>query len=637
MGRGRVGLAALTAARLRPLRALAARLAVYSQGLPGAAHQAGQAGPEMRPPPSSPRVEAFPWGRVALAWLLLCGLLLAVNALMGYAGRFLDPDDTMRLVQVRDLLSGQGWFDLHQYRIDPPHSPVMHWSRIVDAPLALVILVLTPVLGQAQAETVAAVVIPLLTLGGIVLVVARMAFRLFGARVALIACFVCGLIPLMVAQVRPMRIDHHGWQIFTVVLAASALLSTSRARGGWLAGLALATGMTISLEVLPFAAAFAAVLALRWLVDREDRWWLVHFLVALATGLGVLGLLTRGFAGGTIYCDVVGVPHLAFFALVALAAVAISRTPSLPAMAALGLLGVAGAAGLWLFVAIAPQCEGGPFATLNPVVHDFWYLRVLEGQPIWRQAMPGALGPLFQALVALGALAVLWRRAVGPDRKWWLSYLLLFCASLAAGLLVWRSIAFTGALSVLPLAWLANSLWDKFKASRGLPHAAVRQAVIGFGGLAMLMPFAVLKLAGPLFPSHAEPTSPNLSDCDLAHSARLLNAFPPTKVFAPMDIGPDILAHTRDSVVATAHHRAQAAMRDVILAFLGSPETAHAIVTAHHAGLLVICTDLPETKQYIANAPRGLMAQLVQGKMPPWLQPVAVSGPNSFRVWRVVD
>jgi hypothetical protein len=107
-------------------------------------------------------------------------------------------------------------------------------------------------------------------------------------------------------------------------------------------------------------------------------------------------------------------------------------------------------------------------------------------------------------------------------------------------------------------------------------------------------------------------------------------------VFAPLDMGPEILAQTRHSVVATAHHRAQAAMRDVILGFTASPERAHAFVTAHRAGLLAICTDMAESGQYEAAAPHGLMAALAHGETPDWLQPVKVTGPPSFRVWRVV-
>ena len=32
----------------------------------------------------------------------------------------MSTDDAMRLVEVRDLIGGQGWFDLFQYRLDPP-------------------------------------------------------------------------------------------------------------------------------------------------------------------------------------------------------------------------------------------------------------------------------------------------------------------------------------------------------------------------------------------------------------------------------------------------------------------------------------------------------------------------------------
>ena len=47
-----------------------------------------------------------------------------------------DNDSLLRLVEIRDLLGGQGWFDLHQYRMGPPGGFVMHWSRLVDAPIA---------------------------------------------------------------------------------------------------------------------------------------------------------------------------------------------------------------------------------------------------------------------------------------------------------------------------------------------------------------------------------------------------------------------------------------------------------------------------------------------------------------------
>ena len=59
----------------------------------------------------------------------------------------MSTDDAMRLVEVRDLIAGQGWFDLTQYRLDPPGLP-MHWSRVIDAPLAAIILMLRPLVGH---------------------------------------------------------------------------------------------------------------------------------------------------------------------------------------------------------------------------------------------------------------------------------------------------------------------------------------------------------------------------------------------------------------------------------------------------------------------------------------------------------
>ena len=91
--------------------------------------------------------------------------------------RFADPDDALRMVQVRDLLAGQGWFDLHQYRLAPPDGTVMHWSRLVDAPIAAVIMLLRPLLGDARAELATVAIVPLLTLLMAQLCLARLVAR----------------------------------------------------------------------------------------------------------------------------------------------------------------------------------------------------------------------------------------------------------------------------------------------------------------------------------------------------------------------------------------------------------------------------------------------------------------------------
>src|SRR5712672_2200416 len=94
----------------------------------------------------------------------------------------MSTDDAMRLVQVRDLISGQDWFDLFQHRLDPPGTS-MHWSRVVDMPLAALILLLRPLIGTHGAETVTLFVWPVLMLAAALALVAAIA-RQMSNRVA---------------------------------------------------------------------------------------------------------------------------------------------------------------------------------------------------------------------------------------------------------------------------------------------------------------------------------------------------------------------------------------------------------------------------------------------------------------------
>ncbi|MFX7747817.1 hypothetical protein ABTK03_20785, partial [Acinetobacter baumannii] len=75
-----------------------------------------------------------------------------------------DTDDNMRLMQVRALLHGQGWYDLRQYRLNPPQGFDIHWTRIVDLPIAALILLLKPIAGSVWAERWACGIAPLLPL-----------------------------------------------------------------------------------------------------------------------------------------------------------------------------------------------------------------------------------------------------------------------------------------------------------------------------------------------------------------------------------------------------------------------------------------------------------------------------------------
>src|SRR5258707_13870379 len=68
---------------------------------------------------------------LGLAWAVTAGILF-VDRWPEMGQRMFDADDAMRLVQVREFLSGRGWFDPHETRLAPPAAHATHWSPVFD-------------------------------------------------------------------------------------------------------------------------------------------------------------------------------------------------------------------------------------------------------------------------------------------------------------------------------------------------------------------------------------------------------------------------------------------------------------------------------------------------------------------------
>src|SRR6476469_830468 len=142
-----------------------------------------------------------------------------------------DTDDNMRIMQVRALLHGQGWFDLRQYRLNPPFGANIHWSRLVDLPIAGLILLLRPILGGAGAERWAVAIAPLIPYLLLLFSLGLTARRLIDPKaypLAFLALFFAGSTNGMFL---PERIDHHGWQLALLSLSVAAIADPKRVRG----------------------------------------------------------------------------------------------------------------------------------------------------------------------------------------------------------------------------------------------------------------------------------------------------------------------------------------------------------------------------------------------------------------------
>lgn len=164
------------------------------------------------------------WKWVTLAaWVILSAWFLYNRWSQIQTFTLVDTDDNMRISQVRALLHGQDWYDLRQYKLNPPTGANIHWSRLVDLPLAGLILLFRPLIGGIDAERVAIAVAPLLPYLLLLFGIALTARRLIHPAayiLAFIALFTAGSTNGMFM---PTRIDHHGWQLAFLSIAIAGL------------------------------------------------------------------------------------------------------------------------------------------------------------------------------------------------------------------------------------------------------------------------------------------------------------------------------------------------------------------------------------------------------------------------------
>jgi hypothetical protein len=285
-----------------------------------------------------------------------------------------------------------------------------------------------------------------------------------------------------------------------------------------------------------------------------------------------------------------------------------------PLVLQIGALAVIGAGALGLLLLVAPQCGTGAFAEMDPVVRKYWYSAVKEGLPVWNMPPLNAVTMIFTPLFGLLATAWYWRRASSaPERLLWLDLLLVLLGAYGVGLLVARASGTACVFAAVPVAALVR---DGITALR---TRGVSARIAGYAAAAVvLLPALPVFLWNAWSPaSHDKPdTAFHVTRCQYAQAARALDRLPPTDLFAPLDIGPNLLVYSHHRVIATGHHRGSAAMRDVIDAFIGTPEQAHAIVRRRHATMVVLCPDINEPQYYADAAPDGLAARLLKASRP---------------------
>jgi len=582
-------------------------------------------------------------------WLLalwaVAAATLVVRSLVAETGRplFADTDDAMRMVVVRDFLAGQGWYDLVQHRLNTPFGAEIHWSRLVDLPLALLLSALTPLLGADTALLAAGTVWPLLLLGVLLYLSARTTLELVGPEGLLPALVLPVLSPAILAEFTPGRVDHHNVIIlFTLATLWASLVALRRPGFAWLAGLVAATALAVAIEAIPLVVAAILAFGIAYVADpaRARAGAMGRFGLALGGGLALHLALARPPARWLeAACDMLSPVYVLAGLLVGAAYLLVALLPA-PRRAPVRLLLLA-ALGLAAAAAVVfayPQCLAGPYGDLDPWLQRNWIAAIVEAKP-WHASLAElpayalAVGvPAFLAMAVV--LFALWRDA--RHRLGWLVLLVFLALATAIMLAQVRGARLVVMPAVPAAAWLI------VMARRAYLRRASAASVAGLVGgwlafsgviLATLVGLTVNALPAGR-PQVVQQARASKLPCLLDAAFADLRALPPERVMAPIDLGSHLLLETPHEVVAAPYHRNEAGVLDAFRFFNRPVEEARAIAVRRGLGLVVTCPAMPEMQGVGTRETPALVDLLAAGTPPGWLAEVPAPGP--LRVYAVM-
>ena len=583
-------------------------------------------------------------GTEALLALAAASFFLVVHAVSGFPTLDAsngDNDSLLRLVEIRDLIAGQGWFDLHQYRMGPEGGFVMHWSRLVDAPIAAIMLGVAALTGSmATGETVALIAWPFLLMAAAAFFLMRIG-RAVGGDWAILPCFIIGAAALHFTGIfAPGNIDHHNVQLVLSLAVVAALSApTAGFRQGAMAGTCAVLSLAVGMETLPYVAVAGLYVAIRLLLDGRGQ-------AALATGFGtafaaaaaVVFLATvpaSGWSAAT--CDAYSIPQ---FAIAAIAGAGLALTAGFEPLhrrvatrlVALICTGAAAAATVLLFF---PQCLSAPYASLDPRLKTYLLSAITEAQPIWSVVRHNpAMAVSYYVTPLLGLLVLIWKLRRGATGA---AIVVLAFLATAIAVSIWqvRGAVFAIPLATIPLAaWVGE--WRARVASGGDTSATLKMAFAWIVSLNVVWSTSANAIAGvagaPLSPGGAVASA---GTCNHAADFAALASLPATTVLAVSNLGSPIVALTHHRVLAGPYHRNVAGDVLTLQAFMGSEPEAAAVIQQNGVGLVVLCRGNDETTTLSGWAPAGFIAALLHGDVPPWLEKLPGAAAEPLEIYRV--
>ncbi len=276
---------------------------------------------------------------------------------------------------------------------------------------------------------------------------------------------------------------------------------------------------------------------------------------------------------------------------------------------------------------------------LDPRIKAWWLDAVTEAQPLWKVlSLHPAMAAGHYATPLLGLLSI----AAAVRRSGLGRGTALVAAFLGAAFLVsvWqvRGSMFSIPLAVIPLsAFVAG--W-RLRASGAVPAATTLKMLA-----AWLLSFNVVwsaaagAVAGALSakaPAAAAEAAILPDPCQDAADFAALAAMPATTVLIVSNLGAPVLRYTPHRVLAGPYHRNVEGNLAALDAFTGSAALAGEVVDRHDVTLVALCPGNDESRVFAERAPHGLLAMLMRGEVPAWLQPVPQGEKSPLQLFRVL-
>jgi len=571
-------------------------------------------------------------------WLLFCLSFVISKWADIRAFNLGDTDDNMRMMQVRALLHGQNWYDLRDYRLNPPFGANIHWSHLVDLPIAGLILLLRPFVGGPYAELVAVAIAPMIPYVVLLFGIALTARGVIDRRAFLLPAVPMFLAGMTNSMFMPERIDHHGWQIALLALSMAGLADPKRLRGGILLGISSALSLAIGLEMIVNLAIAGSAAVLFWVSNRDERQRLLGYAISLGGSLCFCFVAFGSYANWLPVCDALSPVWLSDGLIACALLFGMSIFSPADWKVRLAVAFVAGLIISAFHLLLWPQCLDNP-ENLSPEAYSLWLKYVREARPVYVQGWKMAVQMMALPVTgAVGWLLLAWHNRKDRD---------LLCRTLGAaavavtamGMMFWQirtgpAAQMLGAVGAVALIWVIAPVIDRVR-NRYLSTFGL--IVVALVGLGVVVPVAMALIpAKKGSPAEIAVGRANRL-CNLIGEYRPIALFPKGTVFTFVDLAPRLITVTHHDSIMGPYHRNSQQIIDVMKAFRGSADQAHAIIAGkYHSEYLLTCPHSSTTTIFMSEVPNGFYGQLTKGKVPNWLKPIPLPKDSPFQMWKVV-